>query len=283
MRHTLSVRGPRPASSHPRGAAPHFLPAASRTRAAARAGRTPGTGPTNTPRSPLTRPRPPTPYLRRGGEKRRHTTCARRSASLRARNRRRRRDTTPRPAGGVGGAQPTLLTASTPPTERGTSTASRLGPGARHIQTGPERQRTGEERRGQERPHRSASGIWKGDLERSRGTGKGPTETHSRDRRGTRRTRRDGIPPRRRGRDRPRATSPHTGALASEGRLPRQGTTAPPTPRGRGRGSAVEPEDAAPLPPRHRQRAGWRSEGPAGRARRAGPFAMNVRPSSGAA
>lgn len=150
----------------------------------------------------------------------------------------------------------------------------------RRAQNGSERGRSDEDRSD---PTARPRASGKGDLERSRGTGKGPTETHSRDRRGTRRTRRDGIPPRRRGRDRPRATSPHTGALASEGRLPRQGTTAPPTPRGRGRGSAVEPEDAAPLPPRHRQRAGWRSEGPAGRARRAGPFAMNVRPSSGAA
>lgn len=49
-------------------------------------------------------------------------------------------------------------------------------------------------------------------------------------------------------------------------------------PRERGRGRVPHPR-----PSPHRERAGRRGEGPAGRTRRAGPFAMNVRPSPGAA
>lgn len=57
-----------------------------------------------------------------------------------------------------------------------------------------------------------------------------------------------------------------------------------PAPRGArgGRESGIGP-DSAPLPSARHQRARQRGEGPANRTRRAVPFAMNVRPSPGAA
>ena len=113
------------------------------------------------------------------------------------------------------------------------------------------------------------------DLERSRGTTKDrATHTHT--------------PGGACGAAAARPTPPRGGPLARRGREATRSvhcvtkTSAPPTPQGRGRESEVGP-GSAPLPSTHHRRAGRRGEGPVGRARRAGPFDTNARPSPGTA
>ncbi|XP_013374619.1 PREDICTED: brain acid soluble protein 1-like [Chinchilla lanigera] len=85
-------------------------------------------------------------------------------------------------------------------------------------------------------------------------------------------------PPRRRTHPRSTGTSDGARGASNHGKRPQA-----PAPRHKAEERREVGPDSAPLPSAHHQRAGQRSEGPAGRTRRAVPFAMNVRPSPGAA